>query len=87
MTITITMEPHAVGIVLLDEIEKAHRDVIQVLEWCEWNNKRLPVGSCDSERAELLEYASRPAYGSQEHPVTITTRRYSIVRLVQCKPE
>jgi hypothetical protein len=44
MKITITMEPHAVGIVLLDEIEKAHRDVIQVLEWCEWN---LPVGSCD----------------------------------------
>ena len=40
-----SMEPQAVGIVLLDEIEKAGRDVIhalyQVIDKGEWTNKRL----------------------------------------------
>jgi hypothetical protein len=39
----------------------------------------------DGTEVYVMEYASRPAYGSQKHRVTITTRRYIAVRLVQCK--
>jgi hypothetical protein len=50
-------------------------------------NHRIRSEAVRANEVALLEYSSRSAYGPQKLPVTITTRLYSIVRLVQCKPE
>jgi ATP-dependent Clp protease ATP-binding subunit ClpA len=51
-----SLEPKAVGIVLLDEIEKAQRDVIhalyQVIDKGEWTNKRL--GSRGNAQTDVI---------------------------------
>jgi ATP-dependent Clp protease ATP-binding subunit ClpA len=50
------LEPKAVGVVLLDEIEKAKRDVIyalyQVIDEGEWTNKRL--GSRENAMTDVI---------------------------------
>lgn len=49
----ITSEPESIGVVLLDEIEKAERSVIhglyQILDKGEWTNKRLEEGRAQTE--------------------------------------